>query len=631
MKLCAFDIETSGTLPEYALQPQRAGVTPYFLAHGKPEAWITSCAAAFPNGRVVGKLHPSVENLRHLLTSAKESGYTIVAWNAPFDVSWLIALGLREEVYACKWLDGMLLWRHLIACPDFVNNGKRQKFGLKEAVAQFYPEQAGYEEDIDFHTTDPDKLAKLLEYNKLDCVHTLNLTQMFLSQLTPEQLRAAKIEAQSIPTVAETYVRGITVDVGSARALDTVLDNARKKAFVKLKLDSPDLITPEVLNSPKQLSELLFQKWQLPIGKLSPTTGNPSTDKDALHELGLVDERAGWVRDYREATGNRTKFVANTIESVEYNGDGCTRPQARIYGTYTGRMTYSSSQGTGKAKRQTGVALHQWKRDADFRRLIQAPDGYTLMEFDFAGQEFRWMAVESGDPTMLKLCMPGEDAHGYMGARIVGMDYRQLLADVDAKVEGAKDKRQLGKVANLSLQYRTSANRLMGVARTNYNLDMDLPQAKAIHATYQMSYMEVPIYWKRQIYKARTQGYVQTQAGRRVQLGMGNTWVKDKEWSLESTAINFPIQGVGADQKYLALLCARPLLTKYDARFYFELHDGLFFIVPDHCAEQFRVEMKFLLSNLPYKRAWGVEFPIQFPVDSKMGKSWGDLKEVKDA
>jgi hypothetical protein len=40
-------------------------------------------------------------------------------------------------------------------------------------------------------------------------------------------------------------------------------------------------------------------------------------------------------------------------------------------------------------------------------------------------------------------------------------------------------------------------------------------------------------------------------------------------------------------------------------------------------------KIKHLLSNLPYKKAWGVDLPVSFPVDAKWGKNWGDLKEVK--
>jgi hypothetical protein len=39
--------------------------------------------------------------------------------------------------------------------------------------------------------------------------------------------------------------------------------------------------------------------------------------------------------------------------------------------------------------------------------------------------------------------------------------------------------------------------------------------------------------------------------------------------------------------------------------------------------------LKQLLSNLPYKRAWGRTLPIEFPVDVKRGPHWGALKEIK--
>lgn len=621
MKLVSFDIETGGALQEYALQPFRAT---------RGFGWITSYAtASYADGEVVtdGKLQPSVSELSKFLRRCAKEDAHIVAWNAPFDVAWLIAVGLREEVYACKWLDAMLLWRHLEVGPEFI--AQPTSWGLKNAVKVFNPSEAGYEQDIDF----ADVNEELLIYNKADARHTLELATRFIKKIhadepdtrSPRRLRAALLEAKCIPLVAETYVRGLTVDRAAISTLDSKLEEDSNVAYVKLKLDSPEYISPEVLASPSQLADLLFRKWNIPPVKVTEK-GSLSTDKESLHEIALTDHRAALVHQYREANGNRTKFVTSTSASADYNNDGCVRPQARIYGTYTGRMTYYSKQGKGKEERPTGVALHQWKRDPAFRSIITPPPGHTLLEFDFAGQEFRWMAVMSQDPTMLQLCAPGEDAHAYMGARIANMQYQGLVDDVRKGVKGAKDKRQLGKVANLSLQYRTYPNTLMRVARTNYSLPMTLNQAKAIHATYLSTYLQVSNYWTKQIYMSKKYGYVETLAGRRIQLG--GEWTEDKKWSRESAAINFPIQGVGADQKYLALAVLRNYLPKVDGHFYFELHDGLFIVVPDAKAERAAHEVKHLLSNLPYKRAWNVDLPIAFPVDAKMGTSWGALKEV---
>lgn len=619
MKLLSFDIETRGRLPEYALQPCR-------VLQGA--ALITSYACVGEGYDTPhGVLFPTVENLRALLRECAAQEITLVGWNVAFDASWLVALGLREEVNACRWLDGMLLWKHLTSAPTYV--AKVPSYGLKAAVAKFYPAEAGYESGVSFDADTPEELAKLLEYNKQDAVFTLRLTKKFLRELPQSQKRAAFLEAKSIPLVAESYVTGIKIDTAAAIALDTKLDAEAKVAYVKLKLDSPNDISPEVLASPAQLSELLYSKWELHVPKYTQT-GAMSTDKEALQELALTDERASLVFTYREAKNNRTKFVTNTLQSVVYNGDGHTRPQARIFGTYTGRMTYSSKQGKGKSEVMTGVALHQWKRSKEFRALIVPPEGYTLLEFDFAGQEFRWMAVESNDPTMLKLCEPGEDAHAFMGARIHRCDYHKLSRDAHAGEPEAKRIRQLGKVANLSLQYRTSAGTLQRVSRVQHGVDMSFAESQAIHGTYQMTYKAVPLYWSTQIYKARKNGYVETVAGRRVLLDNSAVTDKSEQWSLDSTAINFPIQGAGADQKYLALAVLRNYLPKVEGRFYFELHDGLFVVVPHKYADRAVREVKHLLSNLPYQKAWGVALPIKFPVDAKMGSSWGALQEIKE-
>lgn len=632
MKLVSFDVETRGVDVGYGLQPFRAK---------SGDAWLTMCAMANDKGSM-GYMKPTVGQLRQWLDRCAATKTNIVAWNAPFDMAWLIALGLREEVFANKWLDGMLLWKHLTNAPEWSNKGEKS-YSLKAAVAKFMPEHAGYEQDIDFNTDDPEELAKLFAYCKKDANFTYHLTNRFLHEMTDKQKRCAMIEAVCLPMVAESFVQGVVIDVPAAESLRQKLTEDADVAIVTLKLKTCDEEVDEsVIASPVKLRKVLYENWGLKAPKQTPK-GADSTDRDALSQLAEVDERAKLLNDHREAKNNCTKFAEGAIRSAAYNGDNVARPQPRVFGTYTGRMTYSSKVGRGKNERPSGIALHQWKRDKAFRNIITVPEGYTLMEFDFSGQEFRWMAVQSGDQKMLELCQPGEDAHGYMGGKIGDVSYedmRMLLADGNKE---AKDLRQLGKVANLSLQYRTSAKTLVRVARVQYGLTITQRQAEAILGNYLTSYTRVPEYWKSQIKLVKEQGWVETITGRRIHVGDESQWLRmipkkdnpqewdeiDNVWKATSTAINFPIQGSGACQKYLALAILKNMLPKFDARFYFELHDGLFVIVPDARAENAYYEIRDALSNLPYKQAWGVDLPIQFPVDSKMGKSWGQLVEVK--
>jgi DNA polymerase I-like protein with 3'-5' exonuclease and polymerase domains len=156
---------------------------------------------------------------------------------------------------------------------------------------------------------------------------------------------------------------------------------------------------------------------------------------------------------------------------------------------------------------------------------------------------------------------------------------------------------------------------------------MELAEAETIRDTYLNTYTGVPGYWERQIRQTQKLGYVETFAGRRVQVK--GDWNGDFAWSMGSTAINYRIQGTFAEQKYLALSVLKPYCVKHGIIFFLDYHDGLLFFVPERLAEKAAVEMKAKLDNLPYKKAWDFTPPIPLNWDAKIGSSWGDLVDIE--
>jgi DNA polymerase I-like protein with 3'-5' exonuclease and polymerase domains len=624
-RFVAFDFETSGQLPEYALQPWR-------LKDGK--FWATSISVIYHrNGQLtpwMSKLFPTAHDMRSFLQMAIRYDWVVIGWNIDFDISILIAYGLGDLVHKVKWLDGMRLWRHLFMEPEYeLDRSKKRSYRLKpDAVGEFLPSMAGYSDDVDFHSIEPDKLRQLQVYNDRDGVSTWAITKIIWHRLTETQRTAALIEAECLSLVAQANLEGMVVDTFHAQELAARLEKEAADMLAKL---APHGVSEKVVRSPKQLGELLFDKWGLQV--LKENTGKKtgkvsrSTDQETLNELSFVDDRCRDLRAYREALNNRTKFATAPLVSADYNGDGRTRPSAIVFGTYSGRLTYSSKQGKNKDERQTGFALHQEKRGADYRGIIVAEPGYTLLEFDAAGQEFRWMAIKSGDETMLQLCQPGEDPHSFMGGSIVGREYRELQKAAKTDDQKAFDDRFLGKFANLSVHFRVGPKKLRSTARTKHNLPIELPDSQRIISVYKQRYTKVPTYWDRAIWMVKQRGYAETMAGRRVQVT--GDWSGKDAWSMESTAIIYPIQGTGAEQKYLALQVLKPFLLDHGARFAWDLHDGIYFWVPDSKVEKLAVEGKRLLDNLPYREAWGFTPPIPLPWDCKFGGGWGALKEFK--
>jgi DNA polymerase I-like protein with 3'-5' exonuclease and polymerase domains len=606
-----FDLETSGDKREYALQPYRLT---------KGQACITSFAAVDEFGTVISRgLNPSFDDLSRCLESiAKDPCAIVVGWNTKFDVAWLIALGLEDVVRRIVWLDGLILRRGL------ENNVGHSGWGLKATVAKYLPDCAGYEAEVGGRWDEVNDV--LLEYNTLDSKYTAQLARIMWDLIEERPRRLVQVICQCIPAFARSWLDGVPMSRKALTAWGVQCDEQAAHALTQTTLD------PKVIRSPKMLLEVLTEKGFEIV----------STAKSQL-SLHADHPEIAAIRAYKRATGSKTRYIQKSFDALDYHGGDTVHPDPNMWATYTGRGTYSSKQKgerQSKSKKaasmvgcqiQVGVSLHQWpkKREGTIaRRCIVAPAGYLLAEYDFSNQESRVLAHLSQDPMMLSVFNEGRDFHCIMGAKAANQTYDEFYAWYKTGDKAAETFRQMGKVANLSLAYRTGALTFQTMARTDYDVILSFEEATILCQLFKRTYPKVVDYWSRAIQIARAHGYAESCGGRRVYL---DQWSRGAGgYASEQTAINFPVQATGADMKFLAIALADAFLQKRRSRFMLELHDALFCIIPDDKdAMQTARDTLKLLNNLPYQRVYGWTPLVPLPVDGKIGSSWGDLETIK--
>lgn len=626
--LVGFDIETAGTAEAGGLRPQLPG--------GR----ITSCAWYEPALRDIIEYQPPVEAIEAQLRIERHYGNDIITWNGVFDVAWLIAKGVSFDlISSLKWHDAMLLYKRYDKMRTAYAKEENLKgvaldvkgYGLKAAVEHFLPEHAGYNDGVHFDIPEgtpqghPD-VQRLLEYNLKDAQYTQVIGSWLLDQLREHQplsYQTAMLDAEVLPMVAQSWVTGQPIDVARLQAV------ARETKSETTRL-AAEIGQPEtVLDSDKQRGKLLFETWGLtPVRETD--NGKPSSDKYTLMLLARDDERVRKLFEYRKLKNRWNKFIVGSEKTIRCNRMRKSLATPRLAGTYTGRWTYSSTTEyrgpKGKRKLHTGVAWHQIERGPVIRSLYKPLRDCLLVEFDASQQEVRLMADYSEDPTMVSVFQRGMDIHSNTGASIARMEYHAFQVAVKAGDKQAKHYRNLGKFVNLAIQYRAGLDALMEQATKNYGLFLSKEEVKQHKDTYLQTYPMVKQWWHRAPQLARGAGGALTRGGRMVAL---TQWLGRDSYKSEQTAINFPIQGTGADIATLALATLKPFLTRHKIRFAWNLHDGQYFhfALPLSEARPVAQEMLTMLSNLDYG-VWEWQPKVPLPWDGKIGTSWAEMEAV---
>jgi DNA polymerase-1 len=326
------------------------------------------------------------------------------------------------------------------------------------------------------------------------------------------------------------------------------------------------------LDSPKQLSKVLFEKLQYPIIKKTKT--GLSTDVGVLETLAKDYELPKLILAYRGLTKLTSTYVDVLPDLVSpKTGRVHTSFQQAI--AATGRLS-----STDPNLQNIPVRSEDGKR---IREAFIAPPGYQLLSADYSQIELRILAHYSGDLQLAQAYRQNKDIHRVTAAEIFGVPY-DLVSDSD---------RAAAKTINFGIIYGMGAFRL---ART---LSIPQVEAKTYIDQYFSRYRGIKTFMDETLKEARQTGYVTTLFGRKRFLPDLQSRNIQLKMAAERIAINTPIQGTAADIIKLAMIELHKKIASGEirAKMILQVHDELLFEIKEEDMDKTGAAIKWVMEN----------------------------------
>ena len=307
---------------------------------------------------------------------------------------------------------------------------------------------------------------------------------------------------------------------------------------------------PFNLNSPKQLSEILFDRIGLRPGKKTKT--GYSTDVKVLEELSRVHPLPKKMLEHRTFAKLKSTYV-DVLPTLVNRTTGRIHTSFNQAITATGRLSSSDPN-----LQNIPIRGDEGKR---IRQAFVPAPGMRLLSADYSQIELRMLAHLAQDQVLGEAFRRGEDIHSRTAAEI----FRVLPGMI------TPDMRRVAKTINFGIVYGMSAFRL---AR-----DQGIPvkQAKAFIDTYFSRYSGIKSFLDGSVAVARERGYAETILKRRRYLPDLNASNHQVRSMAERMAVNTPVQGGAADIMKLAMLAVDRRLreTGLPVRVLLQVHDEL--------------------------------------------------------
>ena len=598
----AIDTETG----PYPMPPGEQGA--WALEPYRSEFYMKLACIAGPGDSVMVLDMSHKDNYVHLQDELIVlAGKEVYCHNAIFDISVLInQYGILNDFLA------NIRWRDTSILAKWINNSQKDedfRYSLRNCVEKWLEDHPSAKEFLDMKDNVQDDYAYWLHRVKEDTKLTLALARRLEALLPGEQMKGYITECACLYPLAKGYMQGIEVDSEVVDDMKIIYQARINKGLRELGVQE------SVIRSPKQLAKLLFETWGLKPHEMT-ATGAPSTSGPNLKHILLEsgDERLQKLLDVKSAITVMNKYINGFKAATKYLNKDKIHPIPRLFNSYTGRMTYTSKL---FKKHQVAIALHQLPRkDKMVKRALVAPDGYQFFYSDFAAQELRLMGQFSGDEVIIDTFNDDKDLHSIMTETIYGVPYLDIVEGSNNDVPDIVDKRNCGKLTNLSSMYRIGPKALKDKFFEQYDKLITLREATHYLNSYKKTFKKIPKYWEDACLRAQKHKYAESLSRRRF-------GINKMDWKGESSAINMPIQGSGIDlAEYQIAKVSREFP---DMIFQIQVHDSLTWLIPE---DMDPIDIKCYINDLDYSEHFGVNLKLKFPMDCAVGKNLATMRAI---
>jgi DNA polymerase-1 len=439
-------------------------------------------------------------------------------------------------------------------------------------------------------TFDTINLEKAAKYSCEDADITLRLANIFEDKLRKLELWELfdELEMPLIPVLTRMEMTGVRLDVDKlnkmAKELESEKNSIAKRIFE---------ITEEQFNidSPKQLSSILFEKMGLPAKKKTKT--GYSTDSSVLHALASKGYEIGELLiKYRELAKLINTYISALPKLIN-------KSTGRIHTTYNQTIAATGRLSSSDPNLQNIPV--RGELGAQIRTCFVPQESWLMMSADYSQIELRLMAHLSKDENLISAFTKGSDVHAHTASLITELS----MEDITPALRG------IAKVVNFGIMYGMSPHGLTQQLHISYE------EAKAFINSYFKRYPSVADYIVRIKNYAQEKGYVETIMGRRRYLPDLSSKSHQSREAAKRAAVSTPLQGSAADiiKKSMINIDKRLREKDFKARMLMQVHDELIFEMPEQETESLTKMVRTEMENV-------VELNVPLIVDIGIGHNW---------